>query len=177
MHNWEPFDLNEGFDRTGRSLEKQNKTKKTLKHALCICNPLFHVCRQACAAADAVRVTAQTTGLDADETAIVNGFLELVQGVVAAGGDLDKMSGVLADIKARVERKLRDYGSAYLEKLAKTLTNVYISEANVNALINSINSMAEKDGVSIPSRAKRSPSPKKKWKKKKGKKGKKGCGK
>lgn len=134
---------------------------------------------QACTATEAVRVTAQTTGLDDEETAIVNGFLELVQGVVAAGGDIDAMSGVLNDIKTRVEKKLRDNGATYLDKLAKTLTNVYISDANINAIINSINNMAAKDGVSIPKgRSKRSPTKKsKKFKKKGKKKGKKGCGK
>lgn len=124
-------------------------------------------------------MTASATGLDDEETAIVNGFLELVQGVVAARGDIDQMSGTLANIKTRVEKKLRDNGSTYLDKLAKTLTNVYISEANINAIINSINNMAEQDGVTIPkkNRSRRSPSPKKKWKKKGKKKGKKGCGK
>ncbi|XP_034243934.1 uncharacterized protein LOC117646816 [Thrips palmi] len=137
---------------------------------------------QACRAADQVRVTAKSVGLDEEETAIVNGFLELVQGVVKAGGDIDKMSGTLANIKTRVEKKLRDNGARYLDKLAKTLTNVYISEDNVNALVNSINNMAVKDGVSIPSKSSGSSrskrSPKKKFKGKgKGKKGKKGCGK
>ncbi|KAJ1521510.1 hypothetical protein ONE63_003175 [Megalurothrips usitatus] len=129
---------------------------------------------QACAAEE-VKVSATTSGLDEEEQAIVQGFLTLIQGVIAAGGDPDKMQDTLNDIKARVERKLNAQGASYLNKLAKTLSSVQISQESLDGIVKSITDIADQDGVSLKSRARRSPAPKKKkWKKKKGKKG---CGK
>lgn len=128
---------------------------------------------QACVA-NPVKITAKHANLDSEEKQIVDGFIELVHGIVGSHGNIDEISDMLTSIRRRIESKIQTHGAAYMEKLANTLTNIDIPADSVQSIISSISRMVDDDAganVKTTHRAKRSPTYGKKGKWKKGKKG------